>query len=297
MSATQAITPMNKFYLLVFLIIPFGVQATPTVLRLNCAMYKIDPDEPARAFTQGTFSGQCIDTSSVRPPTVINENSHFMYVTNFYHDKKFWRATIPKHSVETVLFQIVPFDSEVPLIQAAHTQIRFILAPGRTISLVSPITGERAHVTDVIVSSTYTSSVNVEYSVLKSRGGSFGIVTRFMSSIARAHEEIEKDKSVVRQFALELSRSQKDNLLFLALRRASSANYNDVYDLLERNCATVTFDTLDQLKPPPPGIPPMRGSLWNFQDEFIEPSLEALRKRHLIHRYSETAPMNDEMKF
>ncbi len=284
---------------LIVLLLNFAIcTATETEMAKSCIQNANDLYDPARVFKSGFFNGKCVDATSVRPVQILAEDTKQIIVANFYDRGRFWRATVPRHSVRQVLFQIVPFESGVPLVQAAHTQFRFLLKPEREILLEaqekSP--GEKSSTQDVIISSTYTAPSGEEYSALKSLGASYGIVTRFMSSIARGKEEIGKDKSIVRQFILHLSEAEMTELLFLALKRSATDGYSQSYNLRSNNCTTIAFELLDQLRPSL-DVAPVQGSLWNIRDEFIGPSIKGLRDRNLIDNKSEIAPMNAEMKF
>lgn len=266
----------------------------------SCTIDVSDRDEPRLKFTHGAFKDQCVEATSVRPPKLVEESFGQITLVGFYDRGRFWRATLPKGElVAEVLFQIVPFESGVPLVQAAHTQFRFKLKPGQKIALESQ-TGDpaqTAEVDDLVISSTFTAPRKVEYSAFKSLGSSYGIVTRVMSTQARALEEIQKDRSTIRQFRLKLSDVERERLLILALHRASMEGYLQSYDLLDRNCTTIVFDTLDALKAPPAGVDPVRGRWLNITDEYIEPSLRALKQRQLIDAQSEIPPMNTEERF
>ncbi|MGZ3723416.1 MAG: lipoprotein N-acyltransferase Lnb domain-containing protein [Bdellovibrionales bacterium] len=282
-----------------YLLLPpaFGVEATPPEISKACVRDAGDLFEPAMRITSGSFKGECLDVSSVRPVKILFENRENITVSGFYDQGKFWKAEIPLNAVAKVLFQIVPFESGVPLIQAAHTQLRFLLKPGREAALHCQSCPENSRSGDFIISSTFTAPAGKEYSAVKSLGGSYGIVTRILSSYARGKEEIQKDKSIVRQFKLKISEKEMNDLLLLGIRRSSLDAYSQIYDLRLNNCTTIAFGLLDSMRPRTDGVAPVVGSWWNIRDEFIEPSLKALRERGLIDDKSEVAPMNDEMKY
>jgi hypothetical protein len=82
----------------------------------------------------------------------------------------------------------------------------------------------------------------------------------------------------------------------LSLERASDAGYGQQYALLSNNCSTIGLDTLDMVKPRPQGVHRFRGNIANIRDEFIAPTIQALKERGLIDASSELEPMNSEMK-
>lgn len=263
-----------------------------------CVQTPGDFYEPALQVMQGEYKGQCLDTSTVRPPVFLKENPDSVEYANFFMNKKWWIATVPKNGVAKVYYQIVPFEIEIPLIQAAHTQFRFLLKNDQKIILRlqrDNLTGNKT-MDDVIISSTYTAPKGQKYNALKGFGGTYGIVTRALYSADRAEEEILKDKSTVHQYELKMTEQEKNKLFMLVLQQAAEVGYKANYDLLNNNCATIAFDNLDRLRPPPQGVPPMRGSLLNILDEFIKPSLKALISRKWLDpNPKEIAPMNTEM--
>ncbi len=270
-----------------------------------CAGDRTDPYDPELRFSAGAFAGECDDASSVRALIFLGVNPDgSLEVANFFHLGHFNRARIPGH-VRAVLYQIVPFESHAPGIVAAHTQLRFLFAPGDPIALSPQSTRKRAsdaddpeqgEARDLIVSSTITAPAGEHYRALTGLRRAYGIASRALSSVTRAKEEILVDGSVVRQLQLKLGADERDRLLRVVLERASSLGETRDYRLLEESCATEVFDALDQVRPRPPGVPPMRGGVLHARDEFIGPSIAALRARDLIDDQSELAPMNAELR-
>ena len=260
----------------------------------DCRQDPNDAFDPAATFAKGIFKGQCLDSSTRRAPVIESVDPGFIEAANFYDQGHFYHARIPRNSVSDVLFQIVPFDSGMPGVTAAHAQLRFKFSNPIQLRPQSSSGGESGAISDVILSAAYMSPLGVGYNALQSRKRSYNIVTRFMSSRARAVEEILADKSEVRQYRLSLSVSQQNQLLESALLQAAADGFSKNYNLLERNCSTVAFDAIDSVIPRNAGVRPFRGSWWNIRDEVIGPTLSALKARSLISNSSQINPMNDE---
>jgi hypothetical protein len=258
----------------------------------ECIKDPTDPYDPGYRITYGDYNGQCIDSSTVRPPLVLSQDNQQITIANFYHDGKYWVASIPKNVVTSVRFQGIPFDSVLfGLIEFKHGQFRFKLSQP---ILLREQAGEKSEITmldDFIISSTATHPKGIDYSVWK--GKNFGITTRALSSTSRGVEEIAVDKSRVHQYELQLDPRQMNDIMIQSIVRANDSGYRDMYGLLAKNCATVAFDSFDSAVPRPDGVRPLRGKWWMIRDEIEMPSLRALKDRHI--RYTQVQDMNDEM--
>ncbi|MFL5813942.1 MAG: DUF4105 domain-containing protein [Bdellovibrionia bacterium] len=258
----------------------------------ECIKDTTDPYDPAYKITYGDYNGQCIDGSTVRPPLVLKQDDKQITIANFYHNGKYWVASIPKNAVSSVMFQGVPFDSVLfGLIQFKHGQFRFKLNQPIVLREQAGNKTETATVDDLIVSSTATRPKGIEYSVLK--GKNFGIATRVLSPTSRGVEEIAVDKSRVHQYELKMDPQAMSDFLVTSIVRAKDAGYQDMYKLLDNNCATVAFDSLDAAIPRPSGVQPFRGKWWLIRDEIERPSLQALKERHIS--FTRVQDMNEEM--
>jgi hypothetical protein len=258
----------------------------------ECIKDSTDPYDPAYKIAYGDYNGQCIDSSTVRPPLVLSQDEKQITIANFYHDGKYWVASIPKNAVSSVMFQGIPFDSKLfGLIQLKHGQFRFKLSQP---ILLREQAGSKTMTTtlnDLIVSSTATHPKGIDYSVFK--GKNFGIATRVLSSTSRGVEEIAVDKSRVHQYELKMDPQAMSDFLVTSIVRAKDAGYEEMYKLLEHNCTTVAFDSLDATVPRPNGVKPMRGKWWLIHDEIEKPSLHALKARHFS--FNRVQDMNEEM--
>jgi hypothetical protein len=258
----------------------------------ECAKDKTDPYDPAYKITYGDYAGQCIDSSTVRPPLVLSQDDKQITIANFYHEGKYWIAKIPKDAVSSVKFQGVPFDSALfGLIEIKHGQFRFKLNQPVILQEQAGSKSETRMIDDLIITSTATHPKGVDYSVFQ--GKNFGIATRALSSTSRGVEEISEDKSPVHQYELNLNSKQKSDFLVESIVRASDSGYRDLYQLLDHNCVTVAFDSLDATIERPKGVDALRGKWWLIRDEIEKPALNALKDRHI--GYTQVQNMNDEM--
>jgi hypothetical protein len=258
----------------------------------ECAKDATDPYDPAYKITYGDYNGQCIDSSTVRPPLVLSQDDKQITIANFYHNGKYWIASIPKKAVKSVMFQGVPFDSRLfGLIEFKHGQFRFKLNQPITLREQAGNKTETATLDDLIVSSTATHPKGFDYDVFK--GKNFGIATRVLSPTSRGVEEIAVDKSRVHQYELKMDPQKMSDFLVASIVRAKDSGYQEKYKLLDNNCTTVAFDSLDAAIPRPDGVKPMRGHWWLIRDEIERPSLRALKKRHIS--YTRVQDMNEEM--
>ncbi len=239
-----------------------------------------DPFEPHET-GRGSFEGKCLDTSTVRPLKILDDRPDSMSVVNVYYYRRWWKAEIAKNLVRQVYYQIVPFESGIPLVTAAHTQFRFQLKRPLQLTAQSgdPVV---ASLDDVIISSTFTAPPGEKYEALKSFSGSYGLVTRLLGTLDRAREEILVDKSIVRQFRIKITEDEANRLFYTLVKMSADEGYTKPYRILGNNCATKSFDALDTVRVRPSGVYAMRGSLWNWRDLFVKPALDALMDRKMI---------------
>ena len=66
---------------------------------------------------------------------ILSEDDSEIKIANFYHNKTYWIAEIPKTGVDQVIFQIASFPFPAPGVKVAHTQLRFVMKAGVTIKL------------------------------------------------------------------------------------------------------------------------------------------------------------------
>jgi hypothetical protein len=258
----------------------------------QCRKDNEDPYEPSVIMTFGKFKGQCVDASTTRPPVLLSQNDSVLKIANFYHNGRYWIATIPKNGVSSVQFQGIPFQKiAFGLIIIAHGQLRF--------KLNQPITLEsQSHdlvtdsVSDIIISSVATHPIDIKYSIL--HGSSFGIITRVLSTTGRAVEEISEDKSPVHQYQLTMTPDQMNRLLQVSMTKASDDGYKTRYGLLKDNCVTKTFDAWDEAFARPAGVKRLQGHWWLIHDEIEHPGLVALRERNVP--YEKVKNLNTEVQ-
>ena len=275
-----------------------GAAAKNNLTPGECVQDPTDPYDPRAVSQFGSNKGKCIDSRTVRPVVILGEDSKSIRIANFYHEGKYYIATIPKDAVQSVIFQGIPI-GKLPLQLGivAHTQFRFVLKDGRKVDFQEQAGSGKKHVSisDVIISSTYTAPVGVSYNIEHSQN--FGLVTRAMSSTSRGSEEMWKDQDQIHQFLTTMSPDIGSAFLINSIRRSAAVGYSEKYGLLDNNCTTFALDTLDQTVPRRHGVKRFRGNLEDLRDETMRPALRALKQRGFLPQNSdnEIADMNDQL--
>ena len=186
-------------------------------------------------------------------------------------------------------FKYIPFD--IPVIKIAHGQLRFKLNRPVVLRAQSGDKTVRDSVSDIIISSTITKPKDEKYSIVG--GSSFGIVTRVLSTVARAVEEVADDRDNVHQYLLDLSSEQMNRLLAISLEEASVFGYSSRYDLLKNNCATKTMDAYDAAFPRAKNVKRFEGKLSQFRDVIEKPALEQFKLRGI--NYERVDDLNSQV--
>lgn len=242
-----------------------------------------DPFDVGYAMSVGKYKSKCLDMSRKRPVEMLYQDSQFMQVGNFYHDKKFWIAKIPKAGVDQAIFQIVRFGTSIPIITAAHTQIRFKMKPGAEILLVSQDGGmQSSKVSDLIFSVEYTAPKGVPYDIIQGEINNLGIVGRVLSTKARMLEELDGSGDVIQQLPLRISSEAADQILIAAVHRSQTLGTLQTYNTLKHNCTTELFDIIDSQLIYSKKIKKFKVNLLNVTDPVAKPSIKALKLRGLI---------------
>lgn len=267
-------------------------EFTTYIKTSQCAEDAADLFDPSYALNFGEFKGKCLDTSTVRPPVILNHDDQIIEIANFYHNGRFWIARLPKNQVVTVIFQGVPFGSELGgFVITAHGQLRLQFSTPVELRSQSGTDDLRGAVSDIIISSTITKPRGIGYSVTK--GTSYGLATRFLSTTARSVEEVFEDQSNIHQYKLDLTPEKMNRVLLAAVIESNNIGYFDRYGLLRNNCATQTLDMLDAAIPRPPGVKPFKGSLLDLRDVVEKPALEQLKLRNI--KYTRINDLNTEV--
>jgi hypothetical protein len=283
-----------------------------------CIGDKEDPFEIGATIKSGPLKGQCFDTELNRPVMVIENNITKLKLANVRFANQWWIGEISNNSVKDVYFQIIEFESPVSFIKVAHTQLRFTFKDSYEMKLNSQVASQNevAFLKDITISFNIFGIHDLGFSVSAALDNSFGIVQKIISPYDRSVEEMIYDKSLVRQFKLNLLDIEKNKLLIFSIFNSQVLGYNKNYDLLNRNCTTELFNLIDEVIPPPKGVlaysrdfsptfiqkymSAIQGPVnsiftyGNIQDLIIGPSLEALKKRNILGE--EIEPLNISMQ-
>lgn len=244
------------------------------------------------------YAGQCVSTTSRRPITILEEGQDKLIFANFYHHRKYWTAHWDKGDIPKVSFLTVYFDVGVPLMIAAHTELRFKFPKG--LRLYSQVSGEVKVVKDI--SFDWESGVTEEsgLSVLVGFGRNLPLVGRALSIQSRISENLVGDRLMqpIYEYKLPISAKSRKLLFLTSLKTANALALSTFFNTLDNNCTTQQFDILDSvLKSVNParysGIRPFRTN--ETLDPIAGPSRIALIRRGLID--PEQAPLSLALEF
>lgn len=215
-------------------------------LSLSVAADVLDPYSDA-VMPAGPFKGQRLDTSIRRSILMARTEPGTIGFYNFFHEGKFWYASVPEDAVEDVIFQVEYFPAIVP---AAHTQLRFRLKEGKELTLIPQATADLpkvAKIRDVIFSgeATFVAGSNQQYDLVKGLFNHFALSLRVMSLSAKAAQMVTERKHTVRQILVKLTEPEKQRVFRDALKRSHAAGMNRMYNTLAKSCTTEVFDLLD----------------------------------------------------
>ncbi len=293
---------MKKWFLLTFLsflsFMPLAVAA-----KFACPVDANDPYAVAAKVPAGKYKGMCLDIKTKRSVQILENNSAYMVVTNFYHDNRWWTARVPKDGIKDTIFQIALFETSVPFIVAAHTQIRMIFDSQNPVVLVPQnLEDQKAGVsslalTDVVYSVEYIAPPGVSYSLLKGQFNKLGIVGRFLSMKSRAAEELKGDsKEIIKQIPLDLSSSEKSAFLENAMLQSERMGLKEMYNTVQKNCTTELFTILDDSIKYSGRVQPFGIYIFDILNPIEKPSIKALTERRIIDKTRTLPTLNDELK-
>ena len=245
----------------------------------------------------GKYKTQCLDMARKRPAIILSEDSQTITIANFYHEKKFWLAQIPKTGVDQAIFQIVRFSTGIPFVIASHTQIRFKMKPGAELRLTTQNgSGEQTTISDFIFSVEYTAPLGVPYNVIEAQFNNVGMVARILSTKARMLEELDGSGNTVQQLPMRLDSRAADQIMVSGIHRSYQLGTLQMYNTFSRNCANEAFNLLDKNLLYFHKISPFKISIFELNDPSGQPSIDALWDRGLINQGSFQYPtMNVEL--
>lgn len=248
----------------------------------TCAL-STDPHEMPMRISEAsaTEKGICVNTGRYRSIQELSVDQAAQVVTfyNFRYRGRFWKAEVPiaPEAIRDALFQIKHIPT-VKNVRAAHTQMRYRLAPNRYISLVDQENGEIVRVRDIAVSFEAALPVDGQFNIALAVLPMYPLVGR----VGDAESIVRERPFPVEQYELNLTPNERVEVLLASLQRSQDIGLAYFYNTLRPNCTTEQFDLFDRL-------PRMNGRFGKFvvafsPDPVAGPSLEALSERGLIKR-------------
>lgn len=206
----------------------------------------------------GEFPGECYLTETYRNIVILNDEEliargitkkeDHIYFANFNHDGTFYIAEYEKGSIENIIIQFEKF-FESPLLKIAtgHTQTRFQLKEGKSITLYSQ-TGSEAHGTISIKDFIFSFNA-IRTESLKDEGfdpinaglnNGYGSSWNFYSTKEQVRR-FEGKTVEVEQTLLNFTNNEKEIVFMTYLNKSNGHNYNDYYNTLGNSCITGTM--------------------------------------------------------
>lgn len=280
-----------KILFLSFLFILISISSKA----LDCNFDHADPYSPNIKMPAGKYVGQCLDTQLHRSAKKLAENDNEITVANFQYEDQYYIAHIPKHSVEKVIFDIVHFDTSVPLINAAHTQLRFVLKTGKKIILESQSRSKaysRVEISDFILSVHGDGPRGVDYSLIEGLNKNYLAVYRLVETKTRALEDKERK---INQYKLHLTEDEASQVMLEAVYKSTKTGYLNIYHTLKLNCTTELFKVIDLALQSRYQVKKFNISVLQALDPVEGPALKALIYRNILVRNSKLKTLNEEL--
>lgn len=257
----------------------------------RCVADATDPYDPGYVMSKGKYQGQCMDASEERAPVILSEDQNQITFANFWHDGKFWLATVPLNGIERGIFHTEYMSSDIPWIKPAHVQLRFVMKKDSGVILVPQAGKDQATsqqiINDLILSIEYMAPSGVDYDLIPGEFKAFRIAYTFFSAQALTQFIHEDDVSgdgpdIVNQYGLKLSGPQLGAVFREAVHEGERYAYDHSYDTLIRNCATQLFKVLDSSLVYQTKVKPFKISILSILDPVAKPSLKALQDRNIL---------------
>ncbi|QJB25250.1 DUF4105 domain-containing protein [Limnospira fusiformis SAG 85.79] len=228
-----------------------AVETRPTLPDANCRCDLNDRFDPQAKMPRGIYQGQCINSCHQRSLRRLSAAEAAEYgiepeaiaVANVSHQNQFWVAKILPNSVAEVIYQL-----EYPF-PASHAQLRFRFSPGSEVVLIPQIPGSPqspVQLKDLIFSVEAVAVVGGNFDLVAGFFDNFAIAYRLVSLESRVQRMIIQDGHKVQQIQLNLTPTQRNQLLLNAITKSHQAGLTQMYNSLSRNCTTEVFRIIDQ---------------------------------------------------
>lgn len=168
------------------------------------------------------------------------------FIANVSHDGDFWVGIFEnKNAIESINFQIERFPPEWI---AAHTEIRFNMAPGHEIPIYSQTRPDKP---SVKLKSFITTVEGVpmdggpKFNLFDALRDSFGLAKRIVSLEDKVRIVVFHELNTVYQYRLNFNSAQRDAFWATALEFLHDPEMKQIYHLLRKNCTNVLFELFD----------------------------------------------------
>lgn len=284
----------NILFSFLFSIILFSYAEASNISSTDdlCAFSSDTYETPTRIGTDSKkFTSQCIDTQQFRPAVIIEETDESIQFANYYHNNKYWTATLSKKAeVESVYFHIVRFNV-VTGVTAAHTQYRVKFKAGSQLELTPQNTEttedsqlEKLMVNDLVISFEAARPKNIPYNFALGAVNNYLSVARVLSGAQRVSEKGDNDTE---QYEVLIPKNEKLLFAIMGIKKSSGYGFSRFYNTLRPNCTTDVFDLIDELPSQQANkAEPFLTVISN--DPVAGPSLDGLKERGLLgKRYAD----------
>lgn len=193
---------------------------------------------------KGPHAGKCLDVREKLSAHQLNDFEAQAYggqakgrmlVGNFFHEGRFYVASVPIDDIEDVIVQVEHFEPELV---AAHTQLRFRFRQDVKLLPDGP------SLRDVIVSVEYLAPPNVPYDLFKGLSD-FALVHRILSLQTKFAYMVTKQHHHVDQYRLALYQHEKTAIFEEAIALSDRDGLATMYHTIERSCTTELFRAID----------------------------------------------------
>lgn len=258
-----------------------------TVPDPSCRKNRADSFDEGWRFTRSShkFADQCLDVTTRRAVRVLSDGKQTLEFANFYHQRRFWVASWDKHDFPSLKFSIVYFESGVPGVQAAHTELRFHFKQG--LLLTAQTDSKRTRVKDVVVDWEATFPPGFSFDFMDGFTHNQAFVGRVLSLSARTPENIISPGVIrkIRAYDINLKPAIVARLFWQSIYQSHFKGSTEFYNIISNNCTTELFLVGDYvLRQTDParmnGVKPFH--VGTFLDPIAGPSRKALIKRRLI---------------
>lgn len=276
---------MKQLFSILFLLLFAGLSSAQSLSVEKLTDYlEIDPVY----YTEGDFKGLAVDQSIKRPVQLIPEleTNDSYFVSNFYNQKQFWVAEIPKKGVKNVIFQLALFKG--PLVfTLAHAQFRFLMSQPLNLYRVKDGQIKRTRTGDLIFTAQAALPAGKKYQALDAFKGTYKMMARLTNTFDRSRlEEVDQGDIVTQYLLKNMSADQMNNLLLNSVKFSDENLLNKDYVATSDNCISVAFDILDQSLEMNYGrvVLTLKNTLFNGLSPNETMAVKALEKRNLIDR-------------